>query len=916
MPSTVRRIIDQFKLQTAKRNPIQEIQILIDPVTGAISTIALAGNPNNPLNTYYLNTRTYPTGTVITSFCDYTTHTQTVVTATNTFPYASVTINTNSASCYYNEPIPKPADPPNPFGTLIYRPYKYTEFCDFFGNNVRVDILRKYNYEQPQTIIQVDSFVKDSITPIQVKVFVDRIKQLVSYTGSAQNDSNSTRTFAPDDLITEICDFDTGTNLKVYAQANAPFAYIVTEPDASQCQIPTVEPTYIENWGSPVIMDYKTEGDNKNPQFAPCEVTLNLLSGPNFSLQDLYTEDEREFQVVISRDFEEEPEVIFKGYLIPDACQEPFVRAPYEVSIKATDGIGTLKTISYTMPIVSDTKVLQRFIDVLAYALAPTNLSLNIRTICNIYEQDMHNGIDDDPLSQSYISPLRFSGSNGQPMTCYQVLEEVCKAFKACLCQENGEWVFKRRSEYTQNKARSRVYNDKALFLYSEQIDAIRTLGNFDNSDIKIFDPQPDLYRGNAYKRVEVLGKYGDVPSIIFNGGFDLWDGQNFPFWTKYGSINIERDQKFIASKGYQSFPVEDWALSFNERANENKWIEATTILVLKEDKLTLKFNLFSALNYGIKFRVRLGAYYLTNIFGSNTFEWVNQVATCVLMGNLGMSPLPTNGKPLQVSMPECPVDGELRIQFFGPQHYILGFSGAGGIHTYSETNEFQPMGIDKVSISKETASDVKSPDGFLTVSEQSGFYTKKPDMIEILFSDYSYQRGGILFIEDLPIELIGRDRSNTDPSVVVDDLYAILLSDNSYSQLWYEYGTSSGRVPFATLLAKSILKDYQKPYWYASGNYLGQHLRYSNSLRFDLECEPDFSLKVFTLLSCTIDIKSCTMTGVNMAELFDKFVKSTEISLPYYPGDSVPGYINNPNSPPQIPAQGIFTDEFTNEFL
>lgn len=915
------KIVDQFKVKELhgifEIVHTAEIQILVDDA-GVVTTRRLSGDftVNDPLTSYHKEYRIYDAGQVITRWCDFVTHKETVVTAINTYPYATVSYNNDVPACGYLTPVAKPADPPNPFGTLIYRPYKYTEFCDHFGNNVRVDILRKYNYEQPQTIVQVDSFVMSSLPPVQVKVFVDRIKHTVSYTGMAQSDVNSNRTYNPGDLITEICDLSTGTNLKVYAQSAFPFANIVEELDAVACQIPSgPDPEYVENWGSPVIMDYKSDGDDKNPRFAPCEVTLNLLSGPNFSLQDLYTEDEREFQVEITRERDGEPETIFKGYLIPDSCQEPFIRAPYEVSIKATDGIGALKSVTYSIPVSSDLTVKQRIIDVIAFALAPTNLNLNIRTVCNVYETVMANGIDDDPLAQAFVSPFRLAGDNGAIMNCYDVLDAICTLFKACLCQENGEWVFKRRSEYAQNKARSRVYNNKALFLYAEQIDAARALGNFDHDDLKIFDPQPDLYRGNAYKRVEVVGLFGQVPSIIFNGGFDLWDGQNFQYWTKYGGINIDRVQKVISGTGYSSFAIEDYALHFKEKAQTGKYVEATPIGVLQGDSLTLKFNVYASntatgkYTLGMKMVISVGKYYLSNDLNTSDYKWVEGVTHCTILFGSSAN--------VNLSLPEIPATDNLLIKFLGPQDHTETFTWTAkdgvrtGYLTYTENNNYVSTSIDNVSVSKTSSVFDKMPTGSLYISDQSGYYTKRPDKTDILYSDYVEQ--SVVIAKEVQgkffVQQVGSQQ------IFQHNLYAIYTKDG-YSKSWYEYGSSSGRVPIGLLLAKSILKDYQKPYWYASGNYLGENLSYSNSLRFDLDCEPEFGLKVFTLLSCSIDVKACTMTNVNMAELFDRFVKSTDITTPYNPGDISPPFINNPNSPPQVPLNGIFTDEFTSEFF
>jgi len=56
-------------------------------------------------------------------------------------------------------------------------------------------------------------------------------------------------------------------------------------------------------------------------------------------------------------------------------------------------------------------------------------------------------------------------------------------------------------------------------------------------------------------------------------------------------------------------------------------------------------------------------------------------------------------------------------------------------------------------------------------------------------------------------------------------------------------------------------------------------------------------------------------LTNVNMVEIFDKYIKTTDVTGPSFPGDVDPPISNNPNTPPLLPTYRIFTEEFTTEF-
>ncbi|MNH04409.1 hypothetical protein D3C79_637030 [compost metagenome] len=63
------------------------------------------------------------------------------------------------------------------------------------------------------------------------------------------------------------------------------------------------------------------------------------------------------------------------------------------------------------------------------------------------------------------------------------------------------------------------------------------------------------------------------------------------------------------------------------------------------------------------------------------------------------------------------------------------------------------------------------------------------------------------------------------------------------------------------------------------------------------------------------MNLKSSTLTNVNMVEIFDKYIKTTDVTGPSFPGDVEPPISNNPNTPPLLPTYRIFTEEFTTEF-
>jgi len=756
------------------------------------------------LGDYKKNDRGIWAGQLITEFCNTVTHTNYRIYAQDCRPWAYVQRDLNAAKCGYQEPLPTPADPPNPFGTATYGEYKHFNACDV--KNVPVEVLiyrRGYN----------------------------GVSGKIDHAGA-----------------------------------------------------------------SPVIVSYKNVDDNKLSPIRACECRLTLVATENFTLQQFYTTDEREFKIVVKKD----GVIKFSGFVIPDNSEEEFIAPPYDVLLRATDGIGALKKIAYPVPVGSKIDIKQRFIDILAYALAMTNLDLDIVTICNLYESKMANGLNDDPLAQASVNPLRMS-ENGKISDCYTVIEKLCLQFGAFLVQSNGAWHFVRQSELSNQVIRRRRYNNKAFFLYADQFHNAR-IASCESSDISILDQSPSLRIGGAYKRAEVKVQFGEIPTIIFNGDFETWDGQNFNYWTKYGGLNISRIERTIKTAS-GTFPTGNFALQFNEIANSGKWLEAIPVFIDYADKVKLSFNVGNTsplsgstaerLNTVFKLRVQIGNYCLTN--NGTAYEWVTQLVTVTIPVDNPAGSL--DNYTINFDMPATPISGDMILQLYG-------------FETQQPT-QYAPIPVDTFTITKTSDNSDKKVNAQLYLSQQDGFYTKTPDQISLWFGDSAVPQ-----IVDKPATPgYSRPSRATEYQKILNNLYAIYTSDGTYSTGWYEFGVSSIGNPIGLMLAKSIMKAYQAPFRFLSSTFLGDDITYLDVFNVELPNNESFGKRTFALLSGDFNLFTNEVTNANYVEIFSKPAKTIDISVPSYPGDTSPPIIQNPN--PSTPStQGIFTKEFTSEFL
>jgi len=788
--------------------------------------------------------------------------------------------------------------------------------------------------------------------PVPGKIFPDR---------NCMSDYNkNNRRFRSDgELITEFCNLDTYTNYRVYSQNCKPFAYVQTDINATKCgytvplpepfvpptpwgvapygfyayhnicdekNVPinvriykrnyTGDPIKIQNSGaSPVIISYKNTDDKKTTGIRSCELQLTFVSGPSFNLEQLYTSDEREFKVIVLKN----DIVKFTGFGTPSDASEEFSATPYDVTWRATDGLGSLKKVDYPMPVAASTDIRQNFLEIICYALALTNLNLDIATIVNCYEAKMANGINDDPLKQATVNPLRFT-NKGKVMNCYEVLEKVCLQFGALLVQDNGIWNFVREAELAWPVLRKRTYKYTGYLIRGEQFFNKRT-ATCKGDDISILDDNPTLRIGNAYKRAEALLDFGEIPFLLYNGGFEIYNGSNFAGWTKYGGIKVSQIEKQITTTTGK-VGSGDFALQFDEIATNGKYLESSKVQVVRLDKITLSFNIGktsdnnslvvnqptpqvpapggarpdrnnaaipnnATSSVAFKLRIKVGEYYLTNPANDGNYQWVAQLAICTI--NVNNTTDSINAYLVKLDLPEAPINGDLNIQLFGISRATLG--------------TYYPVYIDNIAIDKST--ETKTTGQIIYVTQQDGFYTDKSDQLKLLFGDV--QQVNAIQTQVRPV------RSDTLLQIK-NDGYAIYTVDGSYSTGWYEYGQSTQLVPLGIILTRSVLKAYQKPFRFLQSSFLGEDISYLDIFNVILPDDTEFGNRVFALLSGDFNLKTGEVNNANYAEIFSKPGKAVDIVLPGNSGDPSPPISQNPNPAP-VTTERIFTEEFTQEF-
>ena len=165
-------------------------------------------------------------------------------------------------------------------------------------------------------------------------------------------------------------------------------------------------------------------------------LTVTLQADTTLTFDDLFTEEERQIQVIYKRNSETK----FVGWLNPEGWYESFVNDRWDVTFDVVDGLSYLKDLSYVDSSGLFYTGKQSQLEVIVNCLARTGLQLNINTDIRIVYSGLSTSVD--VLDNVFVNTHRFIKDDGDTiMDCDKVLRSILDPYGACITMHNGEWV-------------------------------------------------------------------------------------------------------------------------------------------------------------------------------------------------------------------------------------------------------------------------------------------------------------------------------------------------------------------------------------------------------------------------------------------------------------------------------------------
>jgi hypothetical protein len=452
----------------------------------------------------------------------------------------------------------------------------------------------------------------------------------------------------------------------------------------------------------------KSEGQTKyESTIIARELILTLWSdiADEITWETFITAAHDDWKIIVKID----GQLYFEGFITPDEGNGPFQDKPYEVTLRATNGLSLLKGVDLVDVAGDDFDSDHKLIDYIAGALKQTGLDLPIRIHCGYFNRSMNNkaaSINNDMFNQAYLNYRTFQATATTFINCYDALVLLLNKF----CRLEywfGYWQIKCIGEL-QFLPGSDYYVDYDAN-GANPAGAIDTENHAQigkSVDIYAINEDQQAYSRYAIKSAKTIFNYEVWPEIPKNNKFER--GAAIPSAT---GVVFETDQngddttKQIGT--YQDYTILDWAPgTFNNppllppidtswrRSTNNKYgVEVNREIVIEKsttntqvleseglpvyigDKVSITFDYKLSFNFNAQLIIAVanvyivpssgGAYYFWRDGATVTNQWRRNAfaVESIFLEYVDSSDKTKIYKSVNLDSQPIPVDGTLYVQ-------------------------------------------------------------------------------------------------------------------------------------------------------------------------------------------------------------------------------------------------------------
>ncbi len=571
--------------------------------------------------------------------------------------------------------------------------------------------------------------------------------------------------------------------------------------------------------GDPISIKWDGNDDFYSPIIGS-SCSINLFVTDDVSYDDFYTADEREYQVKVYYQNGGSYVLYWIGWLMVDQFREAVTSKPFEISLRAFDGLGSLN--AYKMPI-SSTATSQTLLWYIYNSLDNLDLDLDIYISNDIRKTgataSQYTIYDQAPA----VSTFQLMSDLDLP-DAKKTLEQILKFTNARIFQSFGRWYIINNSSYSEQsvKTSSETTAEGGTVptgIRSSETSALQTTGE---EDIKYFVynssgvyqstnttnilytvPDDMLPIGNnltkeflrPLKEVRIthdVGQMNDV-NIIGNPGFE--HGQLR--WTfSNASLNTE-----IFKQGVQSAEADQYQT--NETGTTVAISQSSDQATNSARAYTLKINAYLSSTYtgDRSFRWQL-KHDETNVpGGTDIYYWSSTSESWTTTSTVNIQKVENNNKWLEFtyeidSLPN-PV-GDLVLSLY--HHYQQASSSPDPFILYDNIT----MDLERIDSNDKRTPIFSEIKDYVNIRERSTDYSGVKEVKDLKLKNYKYANvsgdyyrsrdDNASFVKSIE-EIVSQQIMNDYRSFVVryeGDLYnqGTLVPLSLHNKVWIDFGT------------------------------------------------------------------------------------------------------------------------------
>jgi hypothetical protein len=566
---------------------------------------------------------------------------------------------------------------------------------------------------------------------------------------------------------------------------------------------------------NPVQLDYPgDEFDVYRPIFGS-QLIISVISITDFQYISLHTADARQYQVTVLKD-----SVLFwKGWIIPDLFNEPYIAPPYVVNISARCGLGELENVPVPEKVMSygdgSTPVLKSFVNhysILTHGLRLLNLGLNIKEAINIYNAERTTEpIDTDTtLTDTYIDLTQYS-----EQTLYELISDVLRVHTARLYQQDGFWWMVRQKELNAT-LRYRILDIDGGSVIGFDDTKLTTflIGKVQNNHI--VNNGPELRINPAWKEFVIKSIKEKQVSILKNHDFSLLNYIQAGFaGTRRNEYRYEAYPEYWDRFAEVSISTNGLRIQRNQNNNWTKYIyQEVDIEATEKQALRIRINCAPIVDrnlqgvwpsgsgaktsfaFGLNNKEGLNVKYLHfDDYGFAKWEDTSNVIVVPDVETIGYQQ--DNVKTFELIAKGIPITGKLSFALFGAQNTSLL--------------------VKSVEITLLEIVNPDDPDTKIILRE----FDESPETTVIVNENNS-------FIPS-PIEVYGGDLPDV-PNANKIWKFGYNEVNGTRTRIWNNFGETN-EIPLLQHLANDYKKMYLLPQWVLSLPILSENIKFDSSI-------------------------------------------------------------------------------------